>query len=172
MPESPEKMELKPDLLEKINQALKELGSTLKYKRAPEFKKEYESLAGKTIVMVDDIVDVIEAIMPDLMVATDGHADFVKYDQQDINQLIEQIIAKNPDIVLLDYHLSNQLKGSAIAGSLKGQGFEGDIVGFSSDSGAKKDFEKAGITACVEKEAYNPSATISSVGKIFSEEKE
>ena len=67
-----------PSPLDKINAILKDLGSSAKWKRAPEHIEGAELLREKTIVMVDDEQQVLEAFVPDLVVATDGKAIFIK----------------------------------------------------------------------------------------------
>lgn len=155
-----------PTVIEKINASLQELGSSTKWKRAPEFKEEYESLRGKKVLMVDDVENVLVSFIPDLMVATDGEASFIKYNEQDVKELAQQIIEQNPDIVLLDYHLSDNLKGAVVAACLNDKGFEGGIIGFSSDSGVQNEFAKAGSLGCIDKNAGEPNLSVEELCKI------
>lgn len=150
-PATPE--EYRAVLLEKINQILADLGSTGKWRKLPESFAEYEALRGKKIVMVDDVKMLLENFMPILMVATDGNASFVQYTGQAMDELIEQIARNNPDIVLMDYHLSEYFKGSGVVRALKEQKFSGQAIGFSSDARAAREFTAAGADGTVNKGA-------------------
>ena len=119
-----------PLLIDKINGTLKMLGSTMKWKRAPEVIKGAEVLKDKKIAMVDDEQGVLESFVPDLMTATDGKAAFIKYEGQSIDELTKQIQDAEADLVLLDYHLSEVLKGSDVARALTDNGFSGDMSEF------------------------------------------
>lgn len=157
-------------LLDKVNAALRELGSTAQWKRAPEFLKEYEPLRGKTVLLVDDVNDVLQAIMPELIVATDGNASFIEYKQQELEELVKEIIERNPNIVLLDYHLSDELKGETIVRTLAEQQFVGSAIGFSSDSDTTRSFKNSGAMASVRKNAGFPEATVKDIAKLFDQE--
>jgi len=150
--EIPIEFTLKPDLLDRINRALKELGSSAKYKKAPKYKPGFEHLRDKTVVIIDDVYGVLEGFIPEMMVASNGNADFIHFTNQSKEELVRQIMEKNPDIVFLDYNLSDELKGSAIAKQLKSEGFGGDVIGFSSDPGTSRDFQNAGARACLNKD--------------------
>lgn len=153
--------------IDKINLVLKELGSTAKWKRAPEKIEGAEVLKDKTIVMIDDVQGVLEAFVPDLVVATDGKATFIKYTGQSKEELIEQIQQSKANVVLLDYHLSEALKGSEVTLALLGIGFNGSIVGFSSDSDAKRDFQRAGALGSVDKEAGFPKSSVTKLAELL-----
>ena len=157
----------KLSILEKINKALADLGSTAKWKRAPAYLEGYEPLRGKTVVMVDDIVAVLENFLPNLMVATDGNALFVRYQGEPLKELINKILEANPDLVILDYHLSEQLKGAAVLRALMDQDFSGAAIGFSSDSQASKEFMAAGAMGTVDKGTDEPEVSVENIAKII-----
>ncbi len=152
-----------------INATLKELGSTAQWKKAPERIPGTESLKDKSVVMVDDERGVLEAFVPDLMVATDGKAAFIQYSSQSIDDLLNQIQASNANVVLLDYHLSEMLKGAAVARTLLEKGFAGSVVGFSSDSSAKREFQEAGALGSIEKEAWAPESSVGRLAELLRE---
>ena len=154
------------DLLQRINRALKELGSSSKWLKLPKFLPDYESLRGKKILLVDDVVEVVESLIPDLMVATDGNASFIHYKEQELELIISEILEKNPDIILLDYNLSESLKGTEIARILKEKAFTGKSIGFSSEKDTSKKFIDAGAFGYVEKNAYDPEACLKGIAKI------
>ena len=118
------------DQLNKINTALADFGSELEYLKPPEFQPEYESLRGKKVVMVDDVFGVIENILPEIVVATDGNARGIHYKGQSLQELAADILSKKPDVIILDYHLSDYLKGIEVAKELSKIGFTGKIVGY------------------------------------------
>ncbi|MEK7608325.1 MAG: hypothetical protein AAB495_01995 [Patescibacteria group bacterium] len=149
-----------PDILERINTALAGLGSTAKWKRAPKFEQEYNPLRGKTVIMVDDAQGVLEAFAPTLMVATEGKAVLILFNGQSAEELAAEIQAKKADIVLLDYHLSESIKGAAVGRKLLGGGFEGKLFGFSSDPDTVRAFRDAGVNDCISKEAGSPEKSV------------
>jgi CheY-like chemotaxis protein len=137
--------------LELVNSALRKLGSKLEYIKSPDYFPEYDKLKGKKIIMIDDVFMVLENILPDLVVASDGNAEAIHYTNQKLEDLILDLMDKNPDILILDYHLSDGLKGVEIAIGLKRLGFEGKIVGGSSESDKGKEFIKAGAVGNIDK---------------------
>lgn len=154
-------------LLEKVNSALETLGSKDRWKRTPEFLEGYEPLKNKTLVMVDDVRDVLESFIPHLVVATDGKAYFIEYKGQELDELIHQIMEYNPNLVVIDYHLSDDVKGSSVVSTLREQNFTGDAVGFSSDPFTKKQFMEAGVKGVVEKEAWDPKTSIERLAELI-----
>ena len=169
IPKTPE--EENEILLKKINKAILDQGNGARWKRVPEFLKEYEPLKGKVLVMVDDVRGILEQFAPDLMVATDGNASFVEYTGQPIDTLIEQIMQYNPDIVVMDYHLSEDIKGSDVITSLiKQKNFSGKIVGFSSDNEVSEEFMTAGAKGTVNKDTGSPEKSIGGLASLISKE--
>ena len=157
-------------LLEKINKVLAELGSTGKWKRPPEFLEGYEPLKDKIVVMVDDVKTVLENFVPHLIVATDGKASFVEYKGQKLDELLEQIMLHKPNIVVMDYHLSENLKGTSVINALREQNFPGKTIGFSSDNTARE-FSDAGAIGVVDKGGYSPEDSVEKLAKLVSKEK-
>jgi CheY-like chemotaxis protein len=165
-PKTPE--EQKVILLEKINKVISDFGPGGKCKKVPEFLKEYEPLKGKVLIMVDDLKHLIKDFVPDLMVATDGNASFIEYTGQEMDELIKQIIQHNPDIVLMDYHLSENLKGSSVIRLLNGENFSGQIIGFSSDSQASEEFLAAGVKGTIKKDIDYPENAVRELASLIS----
>lgn len=155
-------------LLEKINAVLSELGSTSKWRKAPEFLDGYAPLKDKTVVMVDDLKTILEQMVPYLLVATDGKASFIEFTGQKLEELIQQIAASSPDIVLTDYHLSDELKGTSLIEALHGQNFQGEVVGFSSDRQAASKFIDAGAKGAVDKGGYAPEKCVEDLAALIS----
>lgn len=147
-------------VLELVNNALEKLGSKMKYIKAPEYLPEYDALKGKKIIMIDDSFDVLENILPELVVASNGNAETIHYTNQKLEELVVELLDKHPDILILDYHLSDYLKGIEIAKELNKAGFEGKIVGGSSESERGKEFMKVGAVGNIDKTEYPTSDTI------------
>jgi len=160
----------KAALLENINRTLTELGSTGKWKSTPEFLEGYEPLKDKIVVMVDDVKTVLENFAPHLIVATDGKAFFIEYKGQKLEELIQEIMESSPNIVVMDYHLSENLKGTDVIKALKGQNFSGEAVGFSSDSHTAREFTDAGAIGVVDKGGYSPENSIEKLATLISKE--
>ncbi|PIR87104.1 MAG: hypothetical protein COU11_02660 [Candidatus Harrisonbacteria bacterium CG10_big_fil_rev_8_21_14_0_10_49_15] len=163
----PAKIEQPVDILAKINSALTGLGSTMQWLRAPDARSEYKPLEGRRIVMVDDVQMVLEGMLPELIVATSGNAEPIHFTGQQVEDLIAQILSANPEIVLVDYHLSEQLKGSEVTALLRRAGFTGTVIGFSSDPDTVRAMERAGGNGCVKKEAGFPEDTVIELAKFI-----
>ncbi len=150
------------NLTNKVNEALEKLGSTSRWNDAPKSLENTESLLGKSVVMVDDMEGVLEGFAPYLVVATGGNASFIQYNGQSLEELTKEIMSTNSDIVLMDYHLSedDSMKGSDVLRALKENEFTGQSIGFSSDHEATQDFESAGAIGAVKKRPASPERTI------------
>jgi CheY-like chemotaxis protein len=158
-----------PTPVEMVNKALQELGSTTKWKRAPEFLPEYGPLKDKTLVMIDDVREILESFAPHLVVATDGKASFIHFTDQSLDDLIDQIAQSNPNLVIVDFHLSSDFKGTAIVQALNKRGFAGDVIGFSSDKSAVREFREAGATGVVNKNAGYPEESVTQLAEVIRE---
>ncbi len=159
--------EQKNALLERVNAALAGLQSTAKYKRLLDAVPGCEALRGKTILMVDDVQDVLESFVSPLMIATHGNASFIRYQGQPSEELVQEILNVRPEIVLIDYHLSETMKGDAIARLLTKQQPEIACIGFSSDKDAKQAFLDAGVKGVAPKEAYDPEPSLQAIANII-----
>lgn len=147
-------------ILQKINEALKALGRTETWLKAPDFLPEYEALRGKKIILVDDVVGVLANIIPEYIVATDGSADAILHTGQSLAELVAEILAKNPEIVLMDYTLANDITGVEVISELKAQGYAGKVVGNSSEKQRGKEFARVGAIGSINKSAYPTSDSI------------
>ena len=154
-------------LLKKINKALADLGSTAKWKRAPEFLENYMPLKDKIVVVVDDVKAVLENFAPHLIVATNGNALFIEYKGQELDELIQQIMDYNPSIVVMDYHLSENLKGTSVIKALRVQNFQGGAVGFSSDSHTAGAFSAAGAKGSIDKGGHFPEQSVEELANLI-----
>lgn len=160
----------KEAILDKINKALKELGCTSEWKAAPEFLKEYEPLKDKKIVMIDDVLNILENLAPHLIVATEGNASCIKFENQDLNELVQKIMEDNPNIILMDYHLSDNVKGVDVINALKEKGFSGDIVGSSSDSRTTELFTNAGAMGNIDKNRLDAEDSVIELAELIAKE--
>lgn len=154
-------------LLEKINMTLSELGSKAKYLKLPRDLEEYKPLKGKKVLMLDDVQGLLEAFIPDLMVATDGNTSYVLYKGEKPEEVAKRIIEQNPEITLLDYKLSESVNGTDVYKVLKENGFVGMPIGFSSERDATiNSFKRAGVENCVEKDTFDTSAIVKEIAKL------
>jgi len=155
--------------LERFNQILEGLGFTRKYNKLPVFREEYAPLQGKKVLIVDDSMSVITEFIPELLIATGGNARFVHHQEQSTNDLVEDefervlntIIAENPDIVLMDLMLANNIRGTEVVRQLRAYGFEtAKIIGFSSLSGKDiiEQFQNAGALYATSKDPWGSTA--------------
>ena len=154
--------ELTPtELLECINNALKESGSSMVYKRIPDAFPGCESLKGKHITMVDDSKLVLEGFFAELMVATGGCAHMIYQQEQTIGELVDEILATNSDAVLMDYMLCGY-QGDSIVRRIREKNPALLCIGFSSMANA---FGHVGIPA-VRKDARNKQETVQKIAEI------
>jgi CheY-like chemotaxis protein len=156
------------ELLKNINITLKTLGSDTLCTVLPDLSPDDAHLKGKTILMVDDKLINLQLFVPALMVATDGKALFLHVqDEEELDEVVEKILALHPDIVLLDYNISENIKGDYLVEPLQEQSEGIIIVGFSSDRSGLQAFENAGVTHCVEKRSWDPVSSIKELAEIF-----
>lgn len=167
--EDPNKQE--PDkalLLDKINAVLADLGSDAKYLKLPKDCPEYKSLKGKKILMLDDIDRLLEAFLPDLIVATDGNAAYIFHKGASPEDTAKEILEQNPDIALLDYSLQEGVKGTDVYKKLQEKGFAGLSIGFSSDKDSLKNFQRVGADG-IEKDTFDTGAVVKEIAKLVKE---
>ena len=80
---------------------------------------------------------------------------------------MKEIIQHNPNIVVMDFHLAEEIKGSTVIQALNNRGFTGLSVGFSSDTDASDDFIAAGAKGAVNKDSGNPEGSVTAVAKLI-----
>lgn len=165
-------------LLEKLNQALaNEVGSKMKWKRPLDGLETYGKLKGEVLVMVDDSKEILEAFAPHMMAATEGEASFIRYRNEDLNPLVDNILQRNPSLVVLDYSLpteesmddydvEDKLNGAQVARALRARGFNKKIVGFSSQKSAVNEFTSAGADGAVEKDAFDIQKSVEGIAAL------
>ena len=156
------------NILNKINNTLLGIGFTGKWIKVPELRfpeKVYGSIRSKSLIMIDDSADILGAFAPYLMVATHCNASFIKYRTQSLTFLAKEIIKRNCDIVLMDYHLSETIKGVDIIVILREKGFNGCIVGFSAGK-FSREFIVGGADYFLNKNVVDPEQSIADLALI------
>ncbi len=124
-------------------------------------------------------MSVITEFIPVLLIATEGNANFLHHQDQDTNDLIEDeiervvnsIIAENPDIVLMDLMLANGIRGTEVVRILGRYGFDtSKVIGFSSLSGRDiiEQFENAGAFTATSKSTRRggPADVVTRVARV------
>ncbi|MEK7138352.1 MAG: response regulator [Patescibacteria group bacterium] len=132
----------------------------------PEKFEGFEPLRDRKVVMVDDGKFILTAFVPELMVATNGNAEFIEQSEQDAQQLTDNILSRNPEIVLMDYSLKS-MTGSTVAKMLTEKKFQGIIIGFSNNSDSNSEFQKAGVTKTAFKSISNPRDSVLEVANLI-----
>jgi len=160
-----------PLLLETINNIMNELNKEAPWlkgnlKTIPEFLPEYEKLKGKKILWIDDTANLIGKLAPHFVVATDNNFSFVLHKDQSKGGLLQEVLDKNPDIILLDYSLANGVKGDILAKILIAEDYTGKIIGFSGDGTITDHFKNAGVEA-VHKDEDNPSKSLKDIANLI-----
>lgn len=153
-------------LLSRVNETMQELGSSSKWLKLKKMPEGAEVLKGKRIVMVDDLRNILTSYVPNLIVATDDQAGFVLHEQQSMETLVEQILEKTPEIILMDRKLASGINGADVTRSIlqKEPGIK--IIGFSSEGDAT-DFMGAGAVGFVEKDTLEPAESIKQVAELL-----
>lgn len=156
-----------PSILDIINSELQKLGSKGRWLSAPEFLPEYEVLKGKRILMVEDVIGLIENNLPEFIVATGGNASFLHHTEESTGGLVNKILATNPDIVLMDYNLANEIKGSNVTKILLNSDYRGKVVGFSSEN-RDREFKEAGAIGSITKGGLETSDSVKELAGLLS----
>lgn len=150
------------ELLECINHALKDMGSTMRYKKIPDAFPGCESLKGKHITMVDDSNRVLEGFLAELMVATGGCAQFIYQQGQTVDELVNEVLATNSDVILMDYMLQ-EYHGDTVVRRIREKNPSLLCIGFSSMAGA---FNHTGIPS-VRKNAWDREKVFQEIAEIM-----
>lgn len=174
------------DLLNKLNKILAEdIGSKMKWKKPLESLDSYGKLRGESVVMVDDSEMVLGSYAPHLMAATEGEAVFIRYRDEELEPLVDNVLQHEPTVVVLDYSLPpeaardnwdddipDKLNGAQITKALRDKNFTGKIIGFSSEKTAVKKFMLAGADATVEKSNFDFGDDVAKIAEATKREKE
>lgn len=145
-----------------VNQVFSEMGSSMRYKKVKETVPGCESLLGKKIVMVDDVKEVLESFVEDLVVASGGNASFILHKDQLLDELVNEILQRNPDVVLVDGNLAKNIKGDMVIEQLDKNNINAKSIIFSSDSHMAAQLKSKNITF-VKKETHDPESSIRDV---------
>ncbi|NLF25086.1 MAG: response regulator [Deltaproteobacteria bacterium] len=156
------------NLLQKINAAQLTLGQQGEYSEVPDVPLHvYETLRGKRVLMVDDTAVLLAIYSRFLVSASDGHSDFVlhlKHMQK--SDLMDAIIAKRPDVILLDYELEAGLKGPDLVAPLREQLPNCLLIGFSSVPSCNQFFIEAGADGAVLKRVNQIPQTLERIAEV------
>ncbi len=154
------------EILAKINEKMKTLlgDEAVKYREVPKTLPEWDSLRDKKVLLVTDLIEVLKSLIPELLAATEGKAEFFKYDGEDMSDLVEYILSSNSDMVILSDTLSEGVEGSEIVRELNKFNFSGKVVGIGKNGG---DFEEAGVDNFIsDYDLEEPDQIISTVAAI------
>ena len=154
---------IETDLHKNIVQTAKTLNVPLHLDHLPTTPPGLEALAEKKIVLVGDGLDVLAAFLAPLMVATEGEAGFVLQNTQSKDQTVEEILSKDPDVVLLDEYLRG-FRGHLLIEPLHQRKPGLICIGFSNAPSAESIFreQKAGF---VLKETEDPWRTLAALAR-------
>lgn len=150
------------NILEIINESLDNVeGGEGNWVKVPKTFPEYQPLRGKKITLVDDQADIIDAFIPHLVMATHKMVTGVWHRGQRVEELVDEIIKSSPDIILVDWQLSNGIVGSEVIDQLGVKGISGRIFIFSS---ASRNF-----VACrsVGKNVYNHASSVRELARMI-----
>ena len=159
--------------LEKINAALEKFGDNARWVRPPQYRKIYDALKGKRVVIVDDAIEILTLFLPELMVATDGYCFPILHTTESAEELAREIIQYKPDIILMDYYLAgffdnrpDRITGADVIKILRN--YESmNIIGFSSSGRVVNLFMDVGTDYCIDKTSGMPDEIITRVAQFI-----
>ncbi len=154
------------DLKLEVNKAFELLESTTRYKRVKENVPGSEGLRGKRITMVDDVKTVLEGFVEDLVVASDGNASFILHADQPVEELIAEILASDPDVVLVDGHLAKGIQGNKVVEFLLQSRPDILPILFSSDTRFAQAAGVEGVITSVNKDSADPEASVQQIAAV------
>jgi hypothetical protein len=146
-----------PDLLteEQLLTALNELASKFDYGRVrllPDIDTNtIQKLAGIKIAIVDDVSGHLINAGMDLLVASNNNLALIHHTNQSYTALLNEIIAVQPDIILLDYELCNGIRGVDLISDLKRSLPDVCIIGHSSSFGYNMKLIESGAHGSINK---------------------
>lgn len=160
----------KEQLLKLVNKQLTALQSSTQYKYIEDSIDGCEALRGKKVLMVDDVQKVLESFVAPLMIATSGHASFLHHTRQSLDELVQAVLAANPEIVLMDYLLAEDIKGNHVVRAIVRENPTIMCIGFSSSEDAQAPFSDAGAHATALKSAFAPELCLQAVAQVIEED--
>lgn len=155
-------------LYEKTLQMAKLLHLPFHIQSLPPLPSGLESLKGKKIVLVDDGLEVMTTFLVPLMMATDGAAGFVLQDRQTKEETVAEILALDPEVVLLDEYLRG-FRGHELVQPLLEKKPGLLCIGFSNAPSAEGIFRQSGA-GFVEKEVMDPWFSLRHVAGALADE--
>ncbi len=115
-----------------------------------------------TIGFVDDQQDILD-LYKDTFHSEGVLLQTWLFDMSEKERLIQDITQQAPDVLLLDYHIDNWYKGRDLANKLTQVGYEGVMIGFSTDTYTQPLFERVGVKNFVHKNLAKPGQSVSEV---------
>lgn len=139
------------DLLTRLN-AMSETFQYGRFKSLPEISPEASKiLGGVRITIVDDLADVLMHVGADLLVATEGNISLLYHTTQSFEELVEQIVATSPELVLMDGALRRGMKGADLITSLTAKLPGTCMVAHSGDDDLNQEMLKVGAFGFISK---------------------
>ena len=118
------------------------------------------------ITLVDDSQKAIEIFTPLLAKEIGGRMESICHRDEGLSELVEKILHRRSDLLLLDYNLAHGIKGAAVAQALLGRGLPGWIIGFSTVPAAAE-FKAVGVSDFVTKDLYRPETSIAKLKFLY-----
>ncbi len=130
-----------------------------------------ESLREQKILMIDDESNMIERFMPKLLVATNGKAYFILHNQKSADELVEEIMKKQADMILMDLSLAYYITGTDITSRLREKGVNTPIVIFTA-SNTDDEMYRRGLKICgasdvIHKSEYDTDGSIREIAEFM-----
>ncbi|MDD4319445.1 MAG: response regulator [Candidatus Peribacteraceae bacterium] len=115
----------------------------------------------RVFLLLDDSPDVIAAFLPFLRAI--GKAEGVLHKGESAEETAELLLAKQPNIILVDGQLEGGVRGYEVVKLLKERAPSVRCIGFSSAPGLREPFLRAGAVGFVQKNTEDPAAGVLAV---------
>lgn len=155
------------DLLEKIKQAYKHCDLVRVEEISKVRKVQFDDLINCNMLLIDDSQLVMAAFIEPLMYATNGNASFLWHRDQSPEQLMDQVVEKKPDVVLIDANLEDGLRGYHLIPLLKNRLPNASFIGFSTAPSTRDAFMAAGAIGFVEKDISDPERNLREIAEVL-----
>ena len=160
-------------LLDEINRIRVSLGADV-LREIPDEFQELEEFRNKIITIVDDSRRVLAKNIPAFLVATDGNARVILCTDQTPEEIADRIISSGTDIVLLDYILKRSVNshdvsvnGIDVMNALKSKGYDGEVIGYSSDDESQEKFMDNGAMCCADKNNIDQGEEVIKIAEVY-----
>lgn len=155
-------------LLAIINDSVRALGQPGSFFKLPEVQPHIQQqLQNKQLLLVEDNPVIAALYSRYLVTATNGNFNFVIHTARiQMDTLLEFVVTKQPDVVLLDYQLAAGLRGTELVAPLRRELPRSILIGFSSDPFDNQQLVAAGASGAATKRTSQIVETLEEIALV------